>query len=481
MKANIGLSANNVPLVSSRILPFWVEPARVFSPMAHLPGSVLLESQPGSIGARYSVICTEPFGTLHTICGRTFSNLPDGSSTGTESPFEKLRDVLSTRAMPPSAGARFAGGSVGYLGYELRTFVEDVPISASDDLGLPDCWIGFYDCAAVFDHKDRTIALNACTLHDSPDRRVGLETLEDLILRARNEKEQEHSSELPRPGAHTPSSSFTRAGYCAAVREVKEYIAAGHVYQVNLSQRFTAPVEMDAWDVYLRLRKHNPAPYAAYLNAGDFQVVSSSPECFLALDPASRLVTTRPIKGTRPRSADPAEDARLASELAASAKDIAENIMIVDLERNDLGRVCEFGSVAAPDLAVIESHPTVHHLVSTITGRLRRDHDVLDLLTACFPGGSITGAPKIRAMEIIDELETVRRGVYTGSIGYLGFDGSANLNIAIRTAVVKDGFWHLHVGGGIVADSDPEMEYQETLDKGRAFFEVLGCPQTIEA
>jgi para-aminobenzoate synthetase component 1 len=232
---------------------------------------------------------------------------------------------------------------------------------------------------------------------------------------------------------------------------------------------------MTAGEMYLRLRERNPAPYAAFLNLGDSQIVSTSPECFLTYDPISRLLETRPIKGTRPRGSTPNEDERLARELAASEKDRAENVMIVDLERNDLGRVCEFGSVEAPELFTIESHPTVHHLVSTVRGRLRGDLGAVDLLTACFPGGSITGAPKIRAIEIIHELEPVRRGVYTGSIGYVGFDGSVNLNIAIRTAVVKDGMCRFHVGGGIVADSDPEMEYQETLDKARALLEVLAC------
>ena len=467
----------NIPGILSRTLPFWIEPAEVFSLIAHLPGSVLLESQSATPSGRYSIICTEPFGTLYTIDGQTTLNVPFPFPEDGGSPFEALRTILPACAAP-SSEAFFAGGAVGYLGYELRTFIEDAPVSAPDDLGLPDCWLGLYNHAAVFDHLERAISLSACALPGAPDPRSRITALEELILRARCAGEAEPTS--PRQaGSPAPSSSFTKAGYCAAVKRVKDYIAAGDVYQVNLSQRFSLPLEVDPWDVYLRLRRRNPAPYAAYLNPGGFQVVSSSPECFLILDPVTRLVETRPIKGTRPRSADPAEDRRLVLELVHSEKDLAENVMIVDLERNDLGRVCEFGSIAVPELASVESHPTVHHLVSTVIGVLRRECDPVELLTACFPGGSITGAPKIRAMEIIDEIEPVRRGVYTGSIGCLGFDGSVNLNIAIRTAAIKDGACHFHVGGGIVADSNPEMEYQETLDKGRAFFEVLGCQETI--
>ena len=392
--------------------PEWVEPVEAFTEVAHEPGSVLLESQSGG---GYSAIYTEPFEVLDS-----------------GSPFDALKEALARRG---------SGGAVGYLGYELHRFLEDSPISTADDIGLPDHWLGLYDKAIVFDHHPHTAGYS---IGNTPAKA-------DLI------------------------SSFSKPDYIQAVERVKEHIAAGDVYQVNLSQRFSVRMEMDPWELYLLLRERNPAPYAAYINAGDFQIISSSPECFLTFDPISRVVTTRPIKGTRPRSADPAEDRRLAQELESSAKDMAENIMIVDLERNDLGRVCEFGSVSVPELAMIESYPTVHHLVSTVTGRLRDDCDAVDLLTATFPGGSITGAPKIRVMEIIAELEPVRRGVYTGSIGCLGFDGSVNLNIAIRTAVVKDGMCHFHVGGGIVADSDPEAEYQETLDKGRAFLEVLGC------
>jgi para-aminobenzoate synthetase component 1 len=268
-----------------------------------------------------------------------------------------------------------------------------------------------------------------------------------------------------------PVANFDFAGYSAAIARIKAYIASGDVYQVNLTQRFAAPLPCPPYALYQRLRERSPAPFAAYLSFGPVQVVSSSPERFLTV--RGRQVETRPIKGTRPRSADPAADARLAAELLASEKDRAELLMIVDLERNDLGRVCTYGSVQVEKLWQLESHPTVHHLVATVSGTLRPEVDVIDCVAACFPGGSITGAPKIRAMQIIDELEPHRRHVYTGAIGYLGFDGNADLNIAIRTLTCVGGQAYYHVGGGIVWDSNPSAEYQETLDKGRAMHEAL--------
>lgn len=437
---------------SQTLLTEWAEPADVFGPIARELGAMLMESQ--SRG-RYSYIYPSPFAVLTTQLGLTELKLRGGSPLQFGDPFEGLRQALR------EFGSRPFGVAAGYLGYELGTYVENVPASSPDDIEIPDAWIGFYDQAIIFDHVKRTILIPGTACQE----------MKTLILGA-----CESSHAQPDVPAQTEAkSSFTRTEYLGAVNRVKEYISAGDVYQVNLSQRYSVPTAMHGWDVYSRLRARNPAEYAAFLNAGDFQVVSSSPETFLKYDPATRIAETRPIKGTRPRSADPKEDARLASELAASEKDLAENVMIVDLERNDLGKVCGFGSIRATELMAVESYPTVHHLVSTVTGRLREDMDSVDLISACFPGGSITGAPKIRAMEIINELEPVRRGVYTGSIGSVGFDGSVNLNIAIRTAIIKQGACHFHVGGGIVADSDPAAEYQETLDKGRAFFEVMEC------
>ena len=329
---------------------------------------------------------------------------------------------------------------MGYLGYGLGRLIEDLPRAAVDDLNLPDCSLGFYEDVSTFDPRGLSV---------SPPAPTAAHSFGGL------------------------SSTFSRAGYLAAVERALCYIRAGDMYQVNISQRFAAACTADPFDIYQRLRFLSPAPYAAFLRFPDFVLISSSPECFLEVDPLTRTVETRPIKGTRPRSPDSTEDAALVRDLRASAKDMAENLMIVDLERNDLGRVAEVGSIEVSGLFEPESFATVHHLVSTVRGRLRRDRDLVDLLRATFPSGSVTGAPKIRAMQIIDELEPVARGPYTGAIGYIGFDGSMSLNVAIRILVIKDRRAYFHVGGGIVADSDPAAEYQETLDKGAALARVL--------
>jgi aminodeoxychorismate synthase component I len=262
-------------------------------------------------------------------------------------------------------------------------------------------------------------------------------------------------------------SNMTRAQYEAAVQRALDYIHQGDIYQVNLAQRLTAPLASTAWNFYNRLLESSPAPFAAYIDAGDFQLASSSPERFLRLSGAH--IQTRPIKGTRPRDPDPTRDAQLTYELQTSAKEMSELVMITDLLRNDLGRVCEFGSVYVPELVRLERYPQVQHLVSTVEGRLRADVTHLRALAQCFPGGSITGAPKIRAMQIIDELETVTRGPYTGALGYLGFNRESQFSILIRTAVLKDGHAHFHAGAGIVADSNPVLEYEETLAKAAGF------------
>lgn len=361
-----------------------------------------------------------------------------------DDPFEALRRLL--RESPPPRD----GGIAGYFGYDLNKQIERLPDTANDDLGVPDLYLAFYEEITRYD----------CRL-TSPrsDGRPGT------------------------AGAAPPfqalGSTFTREGYRDAVERALEYIRAGDIYQVNLSQRFHAPLPCEPFDLYLRLREVNPAPFAAFLNFPGLQVLSASPERFLRFDPATRLVQTRPIKGTRPRGASPEQDAALARELINSEKDMAENVMIVDVERNDLGRVAETGSVRVPHLAALEEFATVFHLTTTVEARLRPECDIVDLLLATFPSGSITGAPKIRAMEIIDELEPVARGVYTGAIGWIGGDGSLDLNIVIRTMVVKDGVAYFNAGGGIVADSDPEMEYEETLHKARALAQaVLSEPET---
>jgi para-aminobenzoate synthetase component I len=362
----------------------------------------------------------------------------------------------------------FLGGAVGFFSYELCTQLEKLPRAKPDDLPeIPDCEFAFYDAFIAHEHATGRSWLVANPVATTPA----------FTLLARLRETLSHPavpcSQLSALNSQllAPVSNFTAASYTAAIGRIKSYIASGDVYQVNLTQRFSSPLPCAPYDLYLRLRERSPAPFAAYLSFGPVQLISSSPERFLTL--RDRRVETRPIKGTRPRSTDPATDAALATELLSSEKDRAELLMIVDLERNDLGRVCDFGTVRVDKLWQLESHPTVHHLVSTVSGQLRSGLDIIDCVRASFPGGSITGAPKIRSMEIIDELEPHRRHIYTGAIGYIGFDGNADLNIAIRTITCVNNHAYYHVGGGIVWDSDPAAEYQETLDKGRAMHESL--------
>ena len=416
---------------------------------------------------RYSFMGVEPFLVFRSKGRRIDVQRRGAGAEELEGdPFRVLQALLREyhTARPPGAPP-FFGGAVGYFGYDLRHHIEECPALAADDCPVPDCYLGFYDAVIAVDHHEGTAYV--CAVGDEGhERAVALERiLADPGLEAE-------------PGDGAPirgrlRSDFTKLGYMAAVRRTKEYIAAGDIIQANLSQRFSAALASNPFDVYCRLRRANPAPFAAWLDCGDVCVASSSPELFLRVE--GREVTTRPIKGTRPRGRTEAEDAALRQELVESEKDRAELLMITDLERNDLGRVCEYGSVRVPQLFTLETYATVHHLVATVVAALRSDVDGIDLLRATFPGGSITGAPKIRAMEIIDELEPTQRGVYTGAIGYIGFDGDMELNIAIRTLVMKDDMVHFQVGGGIVADSDPEAEYEETLDKAKGLMEALGA------
>jgi anthranilate/para-aminobenzoate synthase component I len=349
----------------------------------------------------------------------------DGSTRHWQNPLDAL-DWMSRHVRTASPKGRW----IGFLSYDLGRFFEDLPGTASDDLNLPLFCFTYHDDAAP-------------------------------IL-------PEHQTEHPLSTAML-RSNFSRAAYESAVRRAVEYIAAGDIFQVNLSQRFSVGLRQQPLEIYRRLLSSAPAHYGACLDYGDFALVCNSPELFLRVDPTGHVVT-RPIKGTRQRQ--PGQEL----ELRDSVKDQAELNMIVDLERNDLGRVCRIGSVKVIEPRVIEAHPTVYHGVATIEGRLRPNVGLVDLLRATFPGGSVTGAPKIRAMEIIEELERTRRGPYCGAIGLLTADGSIELNVAIRTIIITAGLAHVAVGGGIVADSTPAQEYEETLIKARAMFAGLGLP-----
>jgi para-aminobenzoate synthetase component 1 len=382
-------------------------------------------------------------------------------------PFEAIRWLLPPQPEAPRDAPPFVGGAVGYLGYELAQHLEDLDLRARDDLDLPDLILLFVDRLVAFDHEGGGFTLCGLGMGRDPasaeagaeDAVAGLESLLQGV---------ESIAPSPRPDARgrraAPASDVDSGTYAKAVDEAKQEIAAGNVYQTCLTHRMERPWSRDPWALYRRLRRTNPAPFASYFELPEVAIAGSSPERFLRVG-SDGVVESRPIKGTRPRGRTPDEDAALRADLAASAKDRAENLMIVDLVRNDLGRVCEIGSVSVPELMAIEDYASVFQMVSTVRGQLRQDRDAVDLVRATFPPGSMTGAPKIAAMRILDRLETFRRGVYSGAIGYLDVRGGADLSVAIRSILVRDGRALVHSGGGIVADSDPSDEYRETFDK----------------
>ncbi len=382
------------------------------------------------------------------------------------------------------------------MGYDWGMMLERVPRPRYDDLSVPDVQLGLYDWVIAWDHVARRAWVISTGIPERGPAQAQRAALRLAFVKGRLDGKREtgsgkrdasrsHGPRFPFPDSRFPSapsypvpdfpgirSNFTRDGYLDAVARVIEYVFAGDIFQANLSQRLEAPLVGTPLELYGRLRQRNPAPFAAYLDCGDLVVASSSPERFLRVEPDGR-VETRPIKGTRPRGLSPEHDAALAQALAESDKDRAENVMIVDLLRNDLSRACRPGSVRVPELFAIEHYATVHHLVSTVVGELRPDQGPLDLVRAAFPGGSITGAPKVRAMQIIAELEPTQRAVYCGAIGYLSRTGALDTSIVIRTYLVLGRDVYVQVGGGIVADSDPEQEYRETLDKARGLIAAL--------
>lgn len=422
----------------------------------------------------YSFMGADPFLVMQSRGNWVELSGGGGEETLRVHPLAMLKQLLEQYKMPFAAtGLPFNAGAVGYFSYDLGRQLEVIPELAADDVRLPDCCIGFYDVVVTVNQATGEVFIVSTGL---PEREP-----ERALERARRRLRETEalltgpapvtSFFVPPPKSAPPQCHFDRDSYCQVVQRAKDYIAAGDIFQVNLSQRFSVAQREDSWQLYRRLRHINPAPFAAFLHFDDVEVVSASPERFLQVQQGQ--VETCPIKGTRPRGRNREEDLQMRRELWHSEKDRAELVMIVDLERNDLGRVCRVGSVRVPELYRLEEYPTVFHLVSTVVGELAPGKDVVDLLVACFPGGSITGAPKVRAMEIIEELEPVRRGIYTGSIGYIGFDGDMDLNIVIRTLVVKNGRIYFQVGGGITADSEPPAEYLETLDKARALVRAL--------
>lgn len=466
------------PLIREVNIPF--PPQSVFDRFRYEPHSCFLDSgmDPGRLG-RYSFIGIEPFLVVNSRGSRITTRAGDTYTTQTGNPFDALRSILTRyRLDRPDSDIPFLGGCAGYFSYDLCHFMERLPSSAIDDLELPECYFAFFDTVLAFDNLNNRayiISTGFPEINEAKRSKRAAERLDYFRERLSSipaKPQQDSGSPHDKPPQEAVlKSNFTRPEYVRAVQKVRDYIIAGDIFQVNLSQRFQTPVTIPPYELFLRLRDINPAPFAAYLNFEDLIVISASPERFLRVQ--GNEVETRPIKGTRPRGRNAVEDEVMANRLIQSIKDRAENIMIVDLERNDLGRVCRYGSVHVSELAILETFPTVFHLTSTVKGTLRDGTGNIDLLKACFPGGSITGAPKVRAMEIIDELEPTRRSVYTGSIGYLSFSDNLDLNIVIRTMLIKNNTAYFQVGGGIVYDSDPEEEYQETLDKGKALVQAL--------
>ena len=428
--------------------------------------------------SRYSLVTAQPFLTLRSF-GCRCEMVSDGTcQIQFGNPWQMLDGLMARYELLDEIDLPFPlGGCFGYWGYDLKNFVEPaLPRRAVNDLELPDCHVGFYDSLVVFDHALGKTWIVSTGLNWDGSRSA---------TRARNRFAfWKQMLQMSSPGGRLPLdtpephgepnrvvSNLPQNFFIEMVESAQRYIRAGDIYQVNLSQRLTASCATSSWRFFQRLTRASPAPFAAYLDCGGFQVASSSPELFLRL--SGSCILTRPIKGTRPRSSDLTRDAQLTYELQTSPKEMAELIMIIDLLRNDLGKVCEYGSVQVPELVRLERYPQVQHLVSTVEGRLRIDVTHFAAFSACFPGGSVTGAPKIRAMQIIDELEPVTRGPYTGCLGYLGFNRESQLSILIRAAIWKDQRVYFHVGAGIVADSVPTGEYDETLAKARGFFAAL--------
>jgi para-aminobenzoate synthetase component 1 len=482
-----------------------LDPARCCELVEGLPYRLFLDSAArGTRLGRFSFLTADPSAIVRSKGAQVYS-IDAASGSRRPASGDALAEVgalLAPHHVDPVAGLPpFQGGAAGYVAYDWGRVLERLPACRFDDLALPDVVIGIYDWVLAWDHDESRAWLISTGLPEtSPHARSVRAAARAADVKARladaNPGVHSASADVSRSShpvsSSAPSyavdggwwdprlrvrSSFTHAGYLEAVARVRDYILAGDIFQANLSQRFEAPLHEEPWELYLRMRQRNAAPFAAFFDCPEAAILSASPERFLRADVGGR-VETRPIKGTRPRGIGPEHDGALGQALTESAKDRAENLMIVDLMRNDLSRVCSPGTVRVPELFALERYATVHHLVSTVVGQLAPGSDALDLLRASFPGGSITGAPKVRAMEIIAELEPSQRSVYCGAIGYWSVTGALDTNIAIRTVIAPRGRRRVYfnAGGGIVADSSPEQEYRETLDKARGMIDSLALP-----
>ncbi|ELR67534.1 Para-aminobenzoate synthase, aminase component [Photobacterium marinum] len=433
-----------------------------FEPLAGQPWSMILrsaaEDHPDN---RFDILVADPLATLETHGDITRINYSCGEQKNSnEDPFKLLEKVQNALlpTLEPLDDVPFIGGALGYFSYDLGRRVEKIPSIAHHDISTADMAVGIYDWALIADHHNHQLYL--ISPKDS-DRLAWLQDKKDSFAQKHKKHDAQHNPAFELTSAW--QANMTQSAYCSKFGQVQEYLLSGDCYQINLAQRFEATYKGDEWNAYLKLEKTNGAPFSGFIRTAENTVLSVSPERFLQHNQG--YVETKPIKGTRPRDTNEKLDRQYADELRHADKDRSENLMIVDLLRNDIGRVAKPGSVKVPKLFDIESFPAVHHLVSTVTGELDNSYSPLDLLRACFPGGSITGAPKIRAMEIIEELEPHRRSVYCGSIGYISRCGRMDTSITIRTLVSQQNTLYAWAGGGLVADSQADSEYQETLDK----------------
>jgi anthranilate synthase component 1 len=472
--------SNLIP-VYREILADLETPVSAFLKLGDKPYSYLLESvEGGEKAARYSFLATSP-SVVFRSKGKRVRVLQGGrerSFDAAKDPLDELEKLLkryrqaSVKGLPP-----FSGGAVGFLGYDTVRFIERIPDKNPDTLGIPDSLFMFTETLLAFDHAKKTIQV-ICNAHlddfASPGEAYAraVERIDQEIARLRASGDAKRlSPEPPSAASLKIDSNFKKTAFAAAVRKAKAHIKKGDIIQVVLSQRFRTKVHSDPFDIYRALRSINPSPYMFYLNCGDFKLAGSSPEIHVRCE--NGKASLRPIAGTRRRGKDAREDARLEKELLADPKERAEHLMLVDLGRNDLGRVCEYKSVKVSDFMTIERYSHVMHIVSHVEGTMKKGMTPFDLLRATFPAGTISGAPKVRAMEIIDALENEKRGFYSGIVGYVGYSGNLDSCIAIRTALVKDGVAYVQAGAGIVADSNPEKEYQETVNKAKAMMKAI--------
>ncbi len=502
MKLNLNKKDFLDTVKSGSIPPLYVEipynePYSVYETLGCSANSILLESVKGPYKiARYSFIAFEPYLVFDVKDGEIKIGARvkgQGSqvkeSVSSRPPLERLKELVAAYPQKPVPELPpFQGGAVGLLSYDFVRYIENIPKKAVDDLRIPDAHFFMTDKVVAFDHMHkkawlivspgaRDTELGYKDVSDIDWNRAYERAVEELKVKSLRVKELKIEKEniTPElPNSLTPKLNYemSKEQYMNIVKRTKEYIAAGDIFQANLSQRISANIwDKNPWEIYKVLRGINPSPFAAYADFGDYRIVSSSPERLIRVKDG--IIETRPIAGTRPRGSDFREDELMRAELLLNEKERAEHIMLIDLERNDIGRVSEYGSVNVDELMITEDYSHVIHIVSNVMGILKKGKSCFDVIRATFPGGTITGVPKVRCMEIIDELEPVCRGPYTGSLGYIGFSGNMDLNIIIRTFLIKNGYAYVQAGAGIVADSDPEREYYETLKKAEALIKTL--------